>query len=412
MPRLKITKENMSDIVKPVSGQVDYFDTELKGFGVRATKAALTFFVRSTLRGTTKKPFIPIGVYGTFSPAQARDKAKDYLRRLDMGENPHPKAQPKSEIITIQDLFSQYISSKKTPLAVSTLYQYKSWMNNHFSDWLTLPADTITGSMVLDRLATMEANNGKTQASSSIKLLRGLYRMGIALHPGVIIRNPVDAVREIRGRDWAPRKRRLTFIKPKELPAWFKAVNEYGNPKGRDYLLLLLYTGLRRTEGARLKWADIDFKGKTFTFTPEKKRGEKPEDDRVTMPLSVQAHRLLLDRKAAGWENKYIFPGKFPAPHLSNPDNYKRDIIQLSGVNFCFHDLRRTFITIAESLDIGHYVLKALLNHSMGVDSTGENRSVENDTTGGYIIMSAERLREPTQRIVDKIIELVTVKAV
>jgi hypothetical protein len=144
------------EIVKPVSGQVDYFDTELRGFGVRATKAALTFFVRSTLRGTTQKPFIPIDVYGTFTPAQALDKAKDYLRRPDMGENPHPKAQPKYKIITIQDLYGQYISSKKTPLAESTMYQYKSWMNNHFKDWLTLPADTITGRMVLDRLALMK----------------------------------------------------------------------------------------------------------------------------------------------------------------------------------------------------------------------------------------------------------------
>jgi integrase len=401
MPRLKITKANMTQIVKPVSGQVDYFDTELHGFGVRATKAALTFFVRSTLRGTTQKPFIPIGTYGTFTPEQARTTAKDYLRRLDMGENPHPKAQPKREIITIQDLYRQYISSKKTPLAVSTVYQYDSWMNNHFKDWLTLPADTITGSMVLDRLALMEKNNGTTQAASSIKLLRGLYRLGIALHPGVIIHNPVEAVREIRGREWSPRKRRMTYIEPQDLPAWFKAVSDYSNPKGRDYMLLLLYTGLRRNEAARLKWSDIDFKEKTFTFTPEKKRGEKPEDDRVTMPLSVQTYRLLLKRKAEGWENDYIFPGKHPSPYLSNPDNYKRDIMQSSGVTFCFHDLRRTFITIAESLDIPHYALKALLNHSMG-----------NDVTGGYICMSTERLREPMQHIADKIKELATVKIV
>jgi integrase len=401
MPRLKITKTNMTEIVKPVSGQVDYFDTELKGFGVRATKSALTFFVRSTLRGTNKKPFIPIGAYGTFTPEQARNTAKDYLRRLDIGENPHPNAQPKHEIITIQDLYGQYISSKRTPLAESTQYQYKSWMNNHFKDWLTLPADTITGSMVLDRLALMEKNNGTTQAASSIKLLRGLYRMGIALYPGVIIQNPVEAVREIRGRDWSPRKRRMTYIEPQNLPAWFKAVSDYSNPKGRDYMMLLLYTGLRRNEAARLKWSDIDFKEKTFTFTPEKKRGEKLEDDRVTMPLSVQTYRLLLKRKAEGWENYYIFPGKHPSPYLSNPDNYKRDIIGTSGVTFCFHDLRRTFITIAESLDIPHYALKALLNHSMG-----------NDVTGGYICMSPERLREPMQQIADKINELATVKVV
>lgn len=401
MPRLKITKANMAIIEKPLSGQVDYFDTELRGFGIRATKAALTFFVRSTLRGTTKKPFIPIGTYGTFTPEQARTTAKDYLRRLDMGENPHPKAQPKCQIITIQDLYSQYISSKKTPLAESTLYQYKSWMNNHFSDWLTLPADTITGSMVLDRLATLEKNGGKVQAANSIKLLRGLYRLGIALHPGAITHNPVEAVREVRGREWAPRKRRMTYIQPQDLSAWFKAVNEYGNPKGRDYMLLLLYTGLRRNEAARLKWSDINFKEKSFSFTPEKKRGDNPKDGRVTMPLSIEAYRLLLKRRAEGWENDYVFPGKHPSPYISNPDNWKRDIIQATGVQFCFHDLRRTFITIAESLDIPHYALKALLNHSMG-----------NDVTGGYICMSTERLREPMQRIADRITELATVAPV
>jgi integrase len=401
MPKLKITKANMAEIAKPTAKQADYYDTELAGFGVRATKDALTFFVRSTLRGTTKKPFIPIGTYGAFTPDQARTKAKEYLRRLDNGENPHPKAQPKLETITIQDLYRQYISGKKTPLGASTIYAYDSWMKNHFLDWLPLPANTITGSMVLDRLALMEKSNGMTQAASSIKLLRGLYRLGIALHPGVIIHNPVEAVREVRGREWSPRKRRMTYIEPKNLPAWFKAVSEYDNPKGQDYMLLLLYTGLRKMEAARLKWSDIDFKTKTFTFTPEKKRCEKPEDDQVTMPLSVQAYRLLLHRKAQGWENEYIFPGKHPSPHLSNPDNYKRDIIATSGVTFCFHDLRRTFITIAESLDIPHYALKALLNHSMG-----------NDVTGGYIIMSTERLREPMQMIADKITELATAKVI
>jgi hypothetical protein len=71
-----------------------------------------------------KKTFIPIGTYGTFTPDQARTKAKEYLRRLDNGENPHPKAQPKRGMITIQDLYRQYISGKKTPLAASSLYHY------------------------------------------------------------------------------------------------------------------------------------------------------------------------------------------------------------------------------------------------------------------------------------------------
>jgi len=396
MPRLKITKANVKEIVKPVSGQVDYFDTELSGFGVRATKETLTFFVRSRQRGTNKKPFIPIGVFGLFTTEQARAVAKDYLQRLAAGDDPHPDRQKQLFTLTVADLHRQYMSTKKT-LAPATIRQYIAWMENHFKDWLTLPADTITGSMVLERMEQLEIVNGKVQAINAVKLLRSLFRFGLALHPGVIQRNPVDGVREVRERDWAKKKRRTTFIKPEDLPVWFKAVNAYDNPKGRDYMLVLLYTGLRRNEAARLKWSDIDFKRKTFTFTPEKKRGEKPEDDQVTMPMSDQLYKVLLKRRAVGYENEYIFPGKHPSPFLSNPDNYKRDIIAATGVQFCFHDLRRTFITIAESLDVPHYSLKALLNHSMG-----------NDVTGGYIQITTERLREPMQRIADKVTELAT----
>lgn len=58
------------------------------------------------------------------------------------------------------------------------------------------------------------------------------------------------------------------------------------------------------------------------------------------------------------------------------------------------HDLRRTFITIAESLDISSYALKKLVNHSQS-----------RDVTAGYIVMNVDRLREPMQKISDFILE-------
>ncbi len=51
-------------------------------------------------------------------------------------------------------------------------------------------------------------------------------------------------------------------------------------------------------------------------------------------------------------------------------------------MKFSLHDLRRTFITVAESLDIPAYALKRLLNHR-----------ADGDVTGGYIVMNADRLR-------------------
>jgi integrase len=66
-----------------------------------------------------------------------------------------------------------------------------------------------------------------------------------------------------------------------------------------------------------------------------------------------------------------------------------------SGVSFCIHDLRRTFITVAESLDVSAYAVKALVNHSLG-----------SDVTSGYIIQSAERLRKPMQKISNHLMKL------
>lgn len=70
-------------------------------------------------------------------------------------------------------------------------------------------------------------------------------------------------------------------------------------------------------------------------------------------------------------------------------------VIKQSGVAFTLHDLRRTFITIAESLDIPAYALKRLLNHKMN-----------HDVTAGYIVMDVERLRGPMKMIADHLLKL------
>ncbi len=58
------------------------------------------------------------------------------------------------------------------------------------------------------------------------------------------------------------------------------------------------------------------------------------------------------------------------------------------GEHVTFHDLRRTFITIAEGLDIPAYALKQLLNHRN-----------PNDVTAGYIVADVNRLRMPMEKI-------------
>jgi hypothetical protein len=53
------------------------------------------------------------------------------------------------------------------------------------------------------------------------------------------------------------------------------------------------------------------------------------------------------------------------------------------------HDLRRTFIIIAESIDVRRpYAIKRMVNHKM-----------RGDFAAGYIVADVERQREPVRRV-------------
>ena len=150
---------------------------------------------------------------------------------------------------------------------------------------------------------------------------------------------------------------------------------------------MILLTGLRRQEAATLKWDQVDLIGKILTVLDTKNR------DPHTLPLSNFLHELLMLRKQ-NQTNEYVFPGTGAAGHIIEPRKQMAKVTQLSDIQFTVHDLRRTFITIAESLDIPAYALKRLLNHKMN-----------NDVTAGYIVADVERLRKPMQLITDYILK-------
>lgn len=96
---------------------------------------------------------------------------------------------------------------------------------------------------------------------------------------------------------------------------------------------------------------------------------------------------------------EYVFSGHGETGHLIETKRFLSRVVVNSGVQFTIHDLRRSFITIAESLDIPAYALKGLLNHR-----------ADSDITGGYIVLGVERLRLPVEKIAARILELVNVK--
>jgi integrase len=148
-----------------------------------------------------------------------------------------------------------------------------------------------------------------------------------------------------------------------------------------DYLEFLLYSGLRRQEAAQLRWDQIDLKDRALIIPDPKNKVPH------VLPLSSPLVEIL-ERRDAQRVNAFVFPGRGPAGYLVEPKRHIAKVVAASSVQFSLHDLRRTFITAAEALDVPPYAIKRLVNHKMA-----------NDVTAGYIISDLERLRAPMERV-------------
>ena len=385
MPSVKLTRKSIERLpfFKATTGsrknQEFYRDTVLPGFGLKVTKTSKLFIVEKRINGILHRS--TVGRYPQLTPEQARILAQDTLYKLAKGVD--VSAAKNKEGITMEVCFAAFLSTRE--LKERTVRDYKVAMNKYFKDWKKKRVVSITRDMVAQRHKKLGDSAGHAQANLAMRFLRALMNFASGQYDDgegnkLIRENPVSRLSETK--QWFRVERRKTIIKTHQLPAWYEAVLNLKNDTIKDYILLLFFTGLRREEGFRLKWSDIDMRARTFVVTDTKNKTP------LQLPLGKHIIRLLEKRKEQAGDSEYVFPGIGKSGHLVEPKKQVAQVTKESGVQFCLNDLRRGFMTTAESLDVPSYSVKALVNHSTG-----------NDVTGGYIISDPERLRKPMQRI-------------
>lgn len=391
MMRIKLNRTAIEKIPLLESGQKLYWDADLKGFGLRVTHGSKSFIVQKRING--KPARVTIGSYPQLTPEKARMEGLLNLSSMSVGINPtDEKREARVQQITLGEAFDDYKATRKN-LKEKTVAEYTSLMNNCFKDWLKKPITDITKDMVEKRHGFLGTKRGKAYANGAMRVLRAVFNFSISKYEdskgrAIIHENPVSRLSQVRA--WYKIKRRDDYLKPSELPVFFKVVNGFESETMRDYFLLLLFTGLRRNEAANLTWDRVNFKERAFTLE-ETKNGEK-----LVLPMSDFVEGLLL-RRYNSRLNEYVFGGTSSTGHLVEPKHQLTNLRDALGTNITIHGLRRTFITIAESLDISSYAIKRLVNHKMN-----------GDVTAGYIIHDVERLRRPMQAITDYILSSLT----
>jgi integrase len=177
--------------------------------------------------------------------------------------------------------------------------------------------------------------------------------------------NPVT--RLTRNRAWHEIPPRRGTIPDHKLPEFYRAVVTLENVNARDLFLILLLTGL-----------SIDFEQGLLVIPAHYSKNHREH----RLPLSDFLLTLLQQRRRRDSGSEYVFPGRGNRGKLSDLRRALAHVRERSGVKFLIHDLRRTFLSMAEKLDLPHYVLKRLINHSNSFDVTDR-----------YIVISPDRLR-------------------
>jgi integrase len=397
---MKINKSNVDKLEIPVAttrgtAQKRYYDDSIKGFGVRVTSGGTkAFFIEKVVGRKLRR--ITLGRYGEITVEQAKKEAQKILGKIATGIDPVAEKQAtRVRQVTLHEAFNDYLSARKS-LKPKTLYDYKRVMVIAFGKWKDRALLEITKDNISNHHKALGAEHGEAYANLAMRLLRAIFNFAAGQYEdaqgrSLILENPVRRLSQTRA--WYRVERKRTFIPSHKLGDWYQGVIALDNEVLKNYLLFILFTGLRRQEAAKIKWEkNVDLQAKTLTILDTK--NHHPH----TLPVSDFLYELLSKQKSIA-TNAFVFPGGGKAGHIVEPRRQMAKVTRVSGVEFTVHDLRRSFITAAESIDISAYALKRLMNHHMS-----------GDVTAGYIMTDVERLRKPVQQITDFLCKCMGIK--
>jgi integrase len=402
MASVKLTKRGVERLEAPhPSGRQQLvWDSELKGLAVLLSgkSASKSYVVQHRLaNGLTRR--VTLAPCNVIDLDGARQLARKVLAEFYTGADPKAERRKLARRgATLRSTLDAYLAARKD-LKPKSVGDYRAVVERHLASWLDLPLREISPEMVESRHREIKCAierrggtaTGAAAANAVFRTFRLLWNYGQELDPEL----PPNPTRRLR-RAWYKVAPRTRMVMPEDLARFYAAVDALPNRIAGDYIKLLLFSGLRRREAGALRWSEVDFVSRVIRLPADKTKAGRKLD----LPMSSFVRDLLIARRALGDDGGFVFGSDGKTGHISGPGRALGEVAKATGIAVSPHDLRRSFVTIAESADISYLSLKALVNHSIGGDITAD-----------YAGLTVERLREPAQRVCDRLMALCGIAA-
>ena len=361
------------------------------GLSIKVTPTGRkSFTVDGRIKGAGTRR-ITLGTYPSLLVSDARDKAQHLMAMMHRGEDPkdirlEQEAIKEMKSKTLDSVFKEFLAARN--LKPYTAKDYGYTMNSVFAAWLNQPIANISRTDVFTLYVSTSDERGKATAVKAFRILSSVINYAKADDIGgvrLLTENPVEVLREKRVDRRVARRERYLDEDEIEKLMHFDRVERTFHPKpthgvteqGMNYVMLVLFTGMRKSEVCNLKWEDIDFKKKTLVARDTKNGSNHYVPMSNMIEWKLKAQKKVSEIKASPW----VFPRKVGEGSMTEPKSQLAKICDAVGFKFMLHDLRRTFATHATEAGVSYDQLQKALNHKSGA------------VTSGYIIKNLDMMR-------------------
>lgn len=378
MPTAKLNKRAVDAFATPAEKQAVLWDSETRGFGVRALPSGLKTFILQYRNSEGIKRRINLGRYGVITVDQARDLAKIKLGAVAAGEDPANAVHQARKGLTVTEMCDWYLTEARTgnilgrrnrPIKDSSLKMDESRINTHIKPLLGNRFARLLTIADVEQMQT-DVKNGKTAkarsggrggtaaggpgvASRCLGTLQAI--LSHAKHKGLLTEHPTKGARKLAV---TKKTRHLSVF---EIEAFGKAMT-YAERNGESstglaVIRTLVLTGYRREEAQAMKRAWVHAEGGFIAFPDTK-------GDAQMRAIGPEALKVVMAQpEVAG--NSHVFSSLVTNGPFTAASACFQRVCQLAGIKGAtLHTLRHTFGSIAGELGFSELTIRAMLGHA------------------------------------------------
>ncbi len=363
--QIRFTKAAL-EAIKPPAKTADakggvydtYQDTAEKGLVLLVSHGgAKTFYLYKKFQGRPQR--FKIGTFPDYSIENARKKARAGKALMDDGLSPAAEWHGIKEDMTLGEYFTtHYLEHAKA--------HKRSWKQDeanftlHLSGFRYKPLGAIKRQDVEKLHHTITNKRGAYIANRVLELISVIYSHAIQKQ-GWKGENPAQGITKNK------EKARDRFIQGDEFARFFQAIMDEPNEMARDYFLLSLFCGQRKSNMLAMRWDQVDFANRTWRI-PDTKNGE-PQTIGLTEPALeiLKRRKKEADKRAKAKVAKaeWVFPSlTSESGHYAEPKSAWRRVLQRAQIaDLRIHDIRRTMGSYMAMSGAGQYLIGKALGH-------------------------------------------------